>query len=69
MRDRVADTEYRAQEIRANRLFSVGTIAAGGEAHLIQTPSGILHSSLLGGIVAIGDTILMRRDGGQSFFS
>jgi hypothetical protein len=67
-RDRTHDIEIRANEIRANALFQVGTVSVGGERHLIDTGGGIVTSQRFGGVVGIGDTVLVRQDSGQSFF-
>lgn len=68
MRDRVYETNIRADEIRANSLFKVGKNSGGGEQHLIQIGDGIIRSSRFGGVVGVGDTVLIRNDSGQSFF-
>lgn len=67
-RDHTHDLEIRATEIRANSLFQVGSIAGGGERHLIDTGAGIVTSQRFGGVVGVGDTVLVRQDAGQSFF-
>jgi hypothetical protein len=72
LRDRnkqqISDTDTRAASLRANSLYTVGTVIQGGERHLIDTGSGIYASSNFGGAVAVGGVVLARQDSGQSFF-
>jgi hypothetical protein len=67
-RDRVFDVRNRSEAIRANSLFQIAKIAQGGERHLLQIGEDFITSSSLGGVHALGDTVLIRRDSGQSFF-
>jgi hypothetical protein len=68
MRDRVAETQYRAREIRANRQLKTGAVVSGGERHLIQLGDGLITSRSFGGVVKMGQTVLVRQDSGQSWF-
>ena len=66
--DQTADYELRTREIRKNAMFKIGTIAAGGDRHLIQIGDRVVTSQRLGGAVALNQTVMMRNDAGQSFF-
>jgi hypothetical protein len=72
LRDRLRastyDTDTRAASLRANSLYTVGTVIAGGERHLIDTGSGVYASSNFGGAVGINSVVLARQDNKQSFF-
>jgi hypothetical protein len=62
------EVEVRSETLRANALFRVGTVVYGGERHKITTGAGIVTSQRFGGVVGIDDTVLVRHDGGESFF-
>jgi hypothetical protein len=68
LRRETYDTDTRAASLRANSLYTVGTVVQGGERHLIDTGSGVYASSNFGGSVAVGGVVLARQDNKQSFF-